>query len=201
MIRVILFDVDGVLAIGEPFSKHLARTYGITPDLTRSFFEGRFLNCLTGKADLKEELADRLPAWGWSSSIEAFLDEWFRFEHRINEPLIAYVQQLRQQHIRCYLATNQEKYRTAYLLAQMGFAGAFDGMFSSTYLGYMKGDEAFFASVLSQLPDVKANEILFWDDSPANVEVARKAGLHAEVYSSFSDFEKKMTLYDIGNYG
>jgi len=97
VIRVILFDVDGVLAIGEPFSKHLAQTYGITSDLTRSFFEGRFLECLVGKADLKEELAGLLPAWGWSGSIEA--------------------------------------------------------------------------------------------------------GLHAEVYSSFSDFEKKMTLYGIGNQG
>lgn len=199
MIRVILFDVDGVLAIGEPFSKHLARTYSITPDVTRSFFEIRFLECLTGKADLKEELAGLLPAWGWSGSIEAFLDEWFRFEHRINEPLIAYVQRLRQQHMRCYLATNQEKYRTAYLLAEMGFAGAFDGIFSSAHVGYMKNEIAFFAYVLSQLPGIKADEILFWDDSPANVEVARKVGLHAEVYSSFPDFEKKMTLYGIGN--
>jgi len=38
---------------------------------------------------------------------------------------------------RSYLATNQEKYRTAYLLDQMGFGRQFDGIFSSAYVGYV----------------------------------------------------------------
>src|SRR6266699_6685441 len=69
---------------------------------------------------------------------------------------------------RCDLATNQEKYRTAYLLDQMGFERQFDGIFSSVYVGYMKHDTAFFEHVLRELKDVKPQEILFWDDQPGN---------------------------------
>src|SRR5581483_7257701 len=131
MIRVLLFDVDGVLANGEQFSKRLARDYGVTAEMTASFFNGSFLECLVGNADLKQELISHLKQWGWHGSVDEFLHYWFISEHVIDEPLVNRVQQLRQKGIRCYLATNQEQYRTAYILHEMGFADAFDGIFSS----------------------------------------------------------------------
>lgn len=60
----------------------------------------------------------------------------------------------------------------------------------------MKHDTAFFEHVLCKLEDVKAQEILFWDDQPGNVTSAREVGLHAEIYSDFADFEKNMSSYD-----
>ena len=96
---------------------------------------------------------------------------------------------------RCYLATNQEKYRTAYLLDQIGFGRQFDGIFSSAYVGYVKHDTAFFEHVLRELKNVKVQEMLFWDDQPGNVATARAMGLHAELYSDFADFEKRMSSY------
>jgi putative hydrolase of the HAD superfamily len=121
MIRVLLFDIDGVLANGEQFSKRLARDYGITTEMTAPFFNGPFLECLVGNADLKQELISHLKQWGWRDSVEAFLHYWFTIEHVIDEPLVKLVQQLRQKGIRCCLATNQERHRTAYILHEMGF--------------------------------------------------------------------------------
>ncbi|MEO8973666.1 MAG: HAD-IA family hydrolase [Ktedonobacteraceae bacterium] len=195
MIRVLLFDVDGVLANGEQFSKRLARDYDITAEMTTPFFNGPFLECLVGNADLKQELISHLKQWGWRGSVDEFLHYWFTSEHVIDETLVNRVQQLRQKGIRCYLATNQEQYRTAYILHEMGFADAFDGIFSSAYIGYMKYDGAFFAAVLHELDGVKAEEILFWDDSPGNVATAKEAGLHAELYSNFEDFQGKICKY------
>ncbi len=129
MIKVVLFDVDGVLATGKPFSQHLAHDYGITQEMVVPFFRGRFLECLVGNANLKQELIEYLGQWGWQGTVDEFVDYWFRSEHCIDEPLVHEVQQLRQRGIRCYIATNQEKYRTAYLLEEMGFANAFDGIF------------------------------------------------------------------------
>lgn len=192
MIRVLLFDVDGVLANGEQFGKRLARDYGITAEMTAPFFSGPFLKCLVGNADLKQELTSELAQWGWQGSVEEFLHYWFTSEHVIDEPLVNNVQQFRQQGIRCYLATNQEQHRTTYILHEMGFADTFDGIFSSAYIGYMKHDRAFFEAVLHELDGVKAEEILFWDDSPGNIATAREAGLQAELYSSFGDFQEKV---------
>ena len=195
MIRVLLFDVDGVLANGEQFSKRLASDYGVTTEMTAPFFSGPFLECLVGNADLKQELISHLKQWGWQDSVDAFLHYWFTVEHVIDEPLVNRVQQLRQQGMCCYLATNQEQYRTAYILHEMGFANAFDGMFSSAYIGYMKHDKAFFAAVLCELDGVKAEEILFWDDSPGNVATAKEAGLQAELYCNFEDFQHTLSQY------
>ena len=80
MIDVILFDVDGVLVNGKSFSFYLERDYGITTDMTAAFFSDKFFPCLTGSADLKVEISDYLQQWGWTKSVDAFLDYWFTCE-------------------------------------------------------------------------------------------------------------------------
>ncbi len=195
MLKAMLFDVDGVLVNGEPFSQQLAREYGITLEMTAAFFQGPFSGCLVGKADLKQEIAGYLLQWDWQRSVDEFLADWFAYETCIDEALLASIQQLRQQGLPCYLATNQEQYRTAYILNEMGFAGKFDGMFSSAHIGCMKHEPAFFAAVLEALPDVQAREILFWDDSPANVATARATGIQAELYTNFANYEKQMSKH------
>jgi HAD superfamily hydrolase (TIGR01509 family) len=77
----------------------------------------------------------------------------------------------------------------------MGFANKFDGMFSSAYIGCGKEDRAFFAHILHKLDNLQAQEILFWDDSLANIGIARQAGLQAEQYSDFVRFCERMHGY------
>src|ERR1700738_2771478 len=104
MIKMILFDVDGVLAINEkPFTHYLERDYGIPKENLEPFFNKKvFSNFLIGQTDLKEELAPYLQQWGWHKSVDDFLQYWFVSEHNIDEPLVEYVQQLRQAGILCY---------------------------------------------------------------------------------------------------
>ncbi|MFL5663923.1 MAG: HAD family hydrolase [Ktedonobacteraceae bacterium] len=194
MIKIMLFDVDGVLVNGELFSRHLARDHGITPDTTSPFFTGPFFECLVGQADLKQILPSYVQEWGWQHSIDDFLSYWFS-TYSMNEPLLHIIQQLRQQGIPCYLATNQEQYRTAYILEEMGFAQKFDGIFSSAHVGQVKSQPAFFEHVLRKLNGIAAHEILFWDDSAPNVATARQSGLQAEIYTTFADFTIKMSRY------
>ena len=80
MIKVVLFDVDGVLANAEPFSRQLERDYGITQRMVGPFFQERFQECLVGKADLKEELSKR-------SGIERFFGRGFLFFRLQRPPL------------------------------------------------------------------------------------------------------------------
>lgn len=136
MLKTLLFDVDGVLVIGEHWHKGLERTYGITSDQLTPFFKGPFQACLVGKADLKVELASILPRVGWSYSVDAFI-------------------------------------------------------FSSVDIGYMKNNPRFFTSILTTLDDCPAENILFWDDTPFNVDTARRTGMVAEIYTGFTDFQAK----------
>src|SRR5437762_9253733 len=105
MLKVLLFDVDGVLSIGEAWYKHLERDHGITREMTREFFTTAFKECLIGKADTKEKIAPYLPQWGWRGSADDFLEYWFSHEAYRNEPLLASVLELRQQGKACYIAT------------------------------------------------------------------------------------------------
>lgn len=195
MITTLLFDVDGVLLVGEPWSKDLPTTYGITTAMLAPFFKDAFPACLTGKADLKEELAPYLPRWNWPLAVDDFIDYWFR-HYTLDQMLLKHIQQLRQNGTRCYLATQQERYRTDYLLHTLGFAQQFDGAFSSVDLGFLKTDAAFFEAVLRFFDPCRPTEILFWDDSAANVAMARSVGLQAEIYNNFANFLAAMKDYD-----
>jgi putative hydrolase of the HAD superfamily len=191
-IHAIVFDVDGVL-VNPPyrFAKHLEQAHGLTMQHTREFFAGRFLKCLVGQADLKIEIGPFLQRWGIEMPIEKFLARWFEVEHEVDGDLLGVVQSLRQHGLRCYVGTNQERYRTAYLRNEMRFAEHFDGVFASTELGAAKPDAAFYLKVTQAL-NLPPDEILFWDDSEQNVAAARAVGWQAEHYISREKFVERM---------
>lgn len=195
MIKAILFDVDGVLVNGERFSNNLAKDYGIAPDVTEPFFNGPFKDCILGKADLKETIEPHLKDWGWKGTVDELLNYWFKSEHNIDEDLVEYIQDLRKRGIKCYLATNQEKYRTQYMLDKMGFAHSFDKVYASSQLGHRKPNQEFYDKIMEDLPGINKEEILFWDNAVDNVEAARQFGIKGEVYSTFEDFKQKMSDY------
>src|SRR5262245_13195253 len=124
-IKTIIFDADGVVIQGKQFSTELEKEYGISKEKTANFFETDFPKCLIGKGDLKIELAKHIEDWGWQGSVEELLNYWFKAEHKLNEPLVDYIEQLKQRSVKVYLATNNEKYRVEYMLKEMGFSDIF----------------------------------------------------------------------------
>lgn len=63
-------------------------------------------------------------------------------------------------------------------LEELGVLDAFEVALGSQQLGLRKPDPAIFAMAVQRL-GVEAGAVLFFDDSRANVEAARAAGLHA----------------------
>lgn len=187
MIKAILFDADGVVIRNEYFSTTFSREYGTSLEVLDSFFNGDFLDCVIGKKDLKEELDKRRESWGWSATVDALLSYWFNAERNVDMALVSVIQLLRSSGIRCYLATNQEKYRTQYLIDEMGFADIFDTIFASCNLGVRKPQPEFYQSILAEIGNPLPEEVLYFDDSQPNIDTALNLGIRSEFYTTFED--------------
>ena len=106
---------------------------------------------------------------------------------------------LRQCGVGCYLATNQEPIRAAYMSEQLGYRELFDREFYSCRLGEAKPDAAYFRALLLGL-DLPPEATLFLDDNVANVASARAVGLHAErflVEAGRSQLEQILAAYGL----
>lgn len=194
MIHHVLFDADGVCILSERFSTLLARKKGVSPEVTHKFFSTVFQDCLIGKADLKQVLPPFLKEWGIESTIDIFLDYWFSSENKPNKKLLNHIQALRKEGIKCYLATNQEKYRTEYVKRKMGFGKYFDFIFSSANIGFIKSSVELFQSVHNKIGSPNKNTVLLVDDTLKNIEAAEAFGFKGILYSNFRNYLKLLKL-------
>jgi putative hydrolase of the HAD superfamily len=190
VIKTIIFDTDGMVIRGEMyFSERLSKNFGIPPEKVIPFFKNEFQLCLTNKADLKEELKKYLPQWKWGKSVDVLLEYWFKNETAIDKQVIESIMDLRNKGIKCYLGTNNEKYRMQYLINKLGLGNFFDGIFSSAHIGYLKPQQEFWQSIYEQLGKPNKEEILVWDNDEKNITSAENFGFQAKLYADFKTYE------------
>ncbi len=190
-IKAIIFDFDGVFVPAETFSARLENEYGISRELLRPFFQGAFQKCLIGEADLKREMALVYRDWGWRGTLDELLSFWFVAEGSTDERFISLIKVLKSKNIFCYLATNQEKYRTEYLKNDLGLGKLFDKIFSSAYLNCKKPEKIFYEKVFASIgggSSLKKEEIFFIDDDAKNIAGAADFGFQTFLYHDFESF-------------
>lgn len=204
-IKVILFDVDGVL-IRLPYyvSKKLERQgYKNAEQSLNSFFNGEdYYKCLEGKTDAKEMIMPYLKKFDWDDAVEAYFIKQFQFEEKYLDPnLISLVSKLKNQNIRCCLGTDQEKTRAKFLLNDMNFQNIFDRYYISCYIGYRKCQDGFWIHVLEDIKkefkEIKTDEIVFFDDLQINIEAALKSGIQAFLFTDINQFKKDLVSLNI----
>lgn len=107
-------------------------------------------------------------------------------------------EELRSADVPCYLATNQNSFRAAYMQQALGYDELFDAAFYSCEFGVLKSAPAFFDKVLAGL-SLAAGEVLFIDDEEQYVGVAREVGLQAETWSTDRGVDVLRRLFrDVG---
>ena len=183
---IILFDADGVLTLAEEaFSIVYARSHGLDDEPFEHFFQTEWRDYVMGKKDLKQSITENRQLWQWDADADSFLDYWFKTEDIRNDQLIELIRTLDQKGVACYLATEQEKYRAAYMKDVM-FPGLFRDYFITCELGFTKNDPAFYQAIIERLrqdrPDLTPQDIIFFDDGQSKVDTAASVGINAQLY-------------------
>ena len=174
---LLLFDLGGVLIensgferlnvlLPEPIRIDALKKRWLASSLVRRFELGHI------PAD---EFAERFVAdWEFSCSPEEFLEEFVSWPKGFYPGAQKLLADLRQVHrVGCLSNSNVlhwEKFG--------GLEGHFDVALSSHVLGVIKPDQECFERAL-HVCGVEANEVLFFDDSIANVLGARRLGIRA----------------------
>lgn len=195
MNKIIFFDADGVLIVQREkfFSQRFSEDYGVPVELIMPLFKNEFYKCVLGEMDLKEVLKSYIDKWGWKSSIDELLKYWWKGENKPNIPVLGVVDQLRTRGVKCYLTTDQEKYRANYIMKDMGLEKHLDGAFFSCNLGVSKSKREYWEKVLQALNIKNLNEVQYWDDEQENINVAKETGIDAHLYKDIDDLKVLIT--------
>lgn len=197
--KVALFDVDGVLLLPPKlFSQQYCEKYGVDPQKQGQFYvTPEFKDASLGKYDLKDALRKYKDLWKWQGSPEELMVMWFESENHPNEELLKIVEELRQSGVGVYLATQQEKYRAAYL-ENVIFKDKIDGMFCSCRIGYGKDDNNFWKEVMTRLkgqyPDLQSGEIVYFDDRESLTKKARELDIQGFVYTDVERVQEVLNI-------
>ncbi len=193
MIKAILVDGDGMAIIKTKyFSEIFAKEYNVPEEKIRPFFKDKYRACQKGRADLKVELVPFLKEWGWQGTDQDFLNYWFVNNTKADEKFIGFLQTLRATGIKCYLVSDQEKYRAEYISNELHFKGYFDDCFYACDLKFDKSQKEFFEVVIKKL-NLYPKEILFYDDE--DIEMAKEVGINANIYKDFENFKRDVEIF------
>jgi putative hydrolase of the HAD superfamily len=181
--KILLLDADGVvLKKDEYFSTKFARDYNLPNEDVLAFFKNEYGRCQSGDLDLKEVLPIYLSKWNWPGSVEDFLEYWFATDVVINDSIVPIVQKLRQAGVKCYLASNNEKYRAERIIQTLEGVSLLDGYYFSSKLKVKKNEPLFFTKILEDL-GAEPSEIVYLDNDQVNLDSAMTLGIEAYLYS------------------
>lgn len=189
--QIILLDCDGVInRSSRYFSDVYSQEFDVDTEILLEFFDGGAKDLANiGKKDLKDALSELLERWKWGGTVDELLEYWFASDFEIDLELKSIVEEARRDDgVKFYLATDQEKYRTSYIWEDQGLSQWLDGKFVSCELGFLKRDPEFFVHVLETLK-CKPEDVTFLDDSKSKVDAARRSGIDARLYTDIGDLK------------
>lgn len=118
---------------------------------------------------------------GFSGDFETFAEIW-RSVFRENEPMIDFGRELAARYP-VYFMTNASDLHVPWIFTRFPRLNFFRDVACSCYIRAAKPDPAYYQRALAQF-GVPAEESLFIDDRPENIESARRLGFHCVLYES-----------------
>jgi putative hydrolase of the HAD superfamily len=193
-IKAIFCDVNGVLFEQEErFSNRYAQEFGVSIESLNAYLDNDFDLCLTGKADLKIDLQGLLKPWKWQGSVDELLDYWFGQAPRAYPALIEFLNSLENKYIQLFLATQNEKYKTAKFLDLLKPLLRYDHLLATYQVGYKKSNPLYFTTALAQY-NLKPEQVVLIDNNPKAIASAESVGMQTIFFTTeaqtISDLKK-----------
>lgn len=194
MIKEVIFDLNGVFLESPKLSDRFSLDYGVDKD--------EFLGAL--KQIMDQVRQPNAPAtfslwqpylnkWGLKLSEKEFYDYWFSGEHLVPE-LLDFARELKTKGLRMSILSNNFRERTTYYRDHFPeLFSEFDGVYFSWETGFVKSQPEAYENVLKR-QNLTADECIFFDDSPKNVELAQSLGIKSQVYGGLETTKKFIDL-------
>lgn len=109
----------------------------------------------------------------------------------VNKNLFDLTETYRAKGEKVYLASNVEIAQVNIFMNDYGFGKYADGIFCSEELGVAKPNNGFYHQVTQRI-DTTPGQIIFFDDSLANIDSAQTYGWHAHLYTDVQDVKNKI---------
>jgi putative hydrolase of the HAD superfamily len=195
-IRALILDYGGV--ISEPQRpenvKNMLQILKQDPTDFRQLYQSRRENYDKGQLSGEEYWRDILQHYGLDrhvTDIARLIQEDVESWTHINEPMIRFIKESRNQLHRLAIISNMTRDTLAFLQSQCQWLELFDELIFSCEIGYNKPDRRIYAACLSRL-EMPPPECLFVDDSPANIRGAMQAGMNVIYFKSFPEFRQAL---------
>jgi putative hydrolase of the HAD superfamily len=185
-VKAVLFDMDGVIrhwdAVGARAGEEAA---GLPAGAVESvaYTVPEFMATQVGTVTARQwadavarALVDR---YGPGADVAA--EHYFAYAGRVDRAMVDLVARVREHATVALLSNATDQLREH--LAHHELVDAFDVVFCSAEIGIAKPDLGIFTHAAEVL-GVSTGECFFTDDRPENVDGARAAGMHAEVFTS-----------------
>ncbi len=186
-LRAVVFDFGMVLTGLPDATAHAAleRITGLSGEtFERSYWADRHAydeGKLSGLQFWKKFCADA--GLGLDPATIEELNRWDARMWTTQDPaMVRWHGQVRERGLKTAVLSNMGDSVHASIMAAFPWLRDFDALVWSYELGYAKPDPRIFRHTLEKL-GTQAQETLFLDDKPANVEAARAQGMHGLVYS------------------
>jgi putative hydrolase of the HAD superfamily len=194
MIRAVIFDFGGVLCF-HPTRESIeaaARELGLPPaEFTAALWRYR-IDYDAGRLDANEYWRLVLTSLGIAfeparvvSMTRHEIGFWSRYDQRVFD----WIDQLRAAGLRTGILSNLPRPIGEKLRATPGFLEHFDHVTFSYELLSVKPEPAIYHDAVAGA-GVSADQTLFLDDRPENIEGARAVGMQAELFETWEQFSK-----------
>ncbi|MCB1646251.1 MAG: HAD family phosphatase [Pseudomonadales bacterium] len=195
-IEVLLFDLGGVIIELSDLSEVMAGTPVASTELMQHWAKSEHVfQFESGRCDRHTFARGIIEEFGLSHEPEDFLEAFGRWPTGFYEGSLQLLAELKTHyHTACLSNTNDLHWDS--FATESAFVDGFHDHFLSFRMGLMKPGQEIFRAVLAQL-DVPADRILFFDDSPRNVEAARQSGLQAEVTRTPNEVKRHLQAYGL----
>jgi HAD superfamily hydrolase (TIGR01509 family) len=182
MLKAIIFDLNGVFLESRYLTERLEEDFGIPKEESLEVLkESMSIVRLDPSVNVYSFWKPLLDKYNSGLDEEEFLEYWFSGESLVYE-LIDFCKELRRQSIKVYILSNNFRERTEYY--RDNFSEIFenvDNSFFSWETGNVKSDLSTYEKVLAKI-GLKGREVIYFDDSKENVNLAKKVGINAYIY-------------------